>query len=132
MPTFVEIAAAAGAMASVVGISIAATTYFAEGRSAEFSADPEIISGPHRYVISDAYYLCRDHIDSAVPGNVRNIQVDSHSSRYDENRNDNVIFINLELLERGGQSFDSAQDAQIVCRVSAADNEIKSFQVNKS
>jgi hypothetical protein len=130
MPSVVEIATAAGAMATVVGISVAATVYFAEGSDLEPSFDPAV-SGPHRYVISDAYYLCRDHIDSAVPYQVRNIHVDSHSSRYDENRNDNLVFIDLELVERVGETLGSARNAQIVCRVSAASNEISSFQVNK-
>jgi hypothetical protein len=130
MPSVAEIATAAGAMATVVGISVAATVYFAEGSDIGASIDP-IANGPHRYVISDAYYLCRDHIDSSVPYKVRNIQVDSHSSRYDENRNDNLVFIDLELLEQAEEPIGAARDAQIVCRVSAASNEIKSFQVNK-
>jgi len=132
MPTVAEIATAAGAVISVVGISVVATVYFAgEGGANNPPINLEEASASHRYVISDAYYLCRDHLDSAVNQQVRNIHVDSHSSRYDANRNHNVVFINLELVERIGETFGAARDAQVVCRVSAADNEIKSFQVNK-
>ena len=130
MPSVAEFATAVGAMVTVVGISVAATVYLAEGDGTQLAAtDSDAATGSHRYVISDAYYLCRDHIDTAVPYDVRNIQVDSHSSRYDENRNDNVVFIDLELLQKANQG--PARAAQIVCRVSAASNEIRSFQVNR-
>ena len=134
MPSVAEIATAAGTIIGVVGISVAATMYVAgdgSGFGGNSSIEPVVENEAHRYVISDAYYLCRDHIDTAITQQVRNINVDSHSSRYDADRNDNVVFINLELIERVGEAFGSAQDAQIVCRVSAADNAIKTFQVNK-
>ena len=129
MLSVAEIATAAAAMATVVGVSVAATIYFAEDSDATSATLPIAESGPHRYVISDAYYLCRDHISTAVSSDVRNIHVDSHSSRYDEGRNDNLVFIDLEVMDRADPA--AAQAAKIVCRVSAADNEIKSFQVNK-
>lgn len=131
MPSVAEIVTAAGAMVAVVGISVAATVYVAEdgdvtGESENVNSE---VNAPHRYVISDAYYLCRDHIDTTVSQQVRNINVDSHSSRYDEGRNDNLVFIDLELIERQGGSSGLARAAKVVCRVSAANNEIKSFHV---
>lgn len=126
MATFAEIATAVGAVMTVVGVSVGATYYIAEGGNAS-ADDVQQVAGPHRYVISDAYYQCRDHIDTAISQKVRNINVDSHSSRYDQDRNDNVVFIDLELL----RDATSGENAKVVCRVSAADNEIKSFQVNR-
>ena len=111
---------------TVVGVSVGATYYMAEGSNAAVTEVEQNI-GPHRYVISDAYYQCRDHIDTAITQKVRNINVDSHSSRYDQNRNDNVVFIDLELLA----DVNVGEEAKIVCRVSAADNEIKSFQISR-
>ena len=133
MLSVAEIVATAGAMITVVSVSVAATVYFSDGTSSDrelTDAEREGM-GPRRYVISDAYYLCRDHIDTAVPYGLRNINVDSHSSRYDEDRNDNLVFIDLQLLEGDGEFNQPGQDAQIVCRVSAANNEIKSFQLTK-
>ena len=134
MPSVAEIATAITAMVTVVGVSVAATVYFSDGSSSttELTEAERAANGPHRYVISDAYYLCRDHIDTAVSQKVRNINVDSHSSHYDENRNDNIIFIDLQLLDEKGEGRQAAaEDATIECRVSAADNEIKAFQVRK-
>ncbi len=135
MPSVAEIATAVTAMVTVVGVSVAATVYFSDGSdtsSIPTTADRDT-SGQHRYVISDAYYLCRDHIATAVNNTVRNINVDSHSSRYDQASNDNLVFIDVQILEdEGAGQFGSAKNAKVECRVSASSNEIRSFQVRKS
>lgn len=131
MATFAEITTAVVAMASVVGISVGATVYFGEGESTSNEV-PEITEiGPHRYVISDAYYACRDELDERLSQEVRNIHVDSHSSRYDTSRNLNEVYIELDLIDRNGGGAESTESAKILCTVSAASNEIRSFDISK-
>ncbi len=130
-----ELATAIVAGVGVVAISVGATVYVAgegDASQASLAGATGVSSGSYRFEMGDAYFPCRDHIREAVPYRVQNVNVDSHSSRYDDKNNDNVVYIDLELVGASGEMVSrSTQDAQIVCRVSAASNEITSFQLRR-
>ena len=131
-----EIVTAAATCVSVVALSVGATLYVTGDSSNSqgerlVSVDEQSVVSRRRYDIGDAYFPCRDHIQSQIPQTVRNVNVDSHSSRYDDLRNDNVVFIDLELIEGEAGAMRQVKGAQVVCRVSAANNEITAFQLRK-
>lgn len=112
------------------GASVVGTVYFAAG-DGDLPAY-ETSSGAVRYELGDAFFTCRDQIAKAIPYRVRNVSVDSRSSRYDEERNNNIVFIDAEVVERPG-SFHSKSNyqAKITCSVAAASNEVVGFNVRK-
>lgn len=127
-----EVLTALAAGVSVIALSVGATLYVTKDSDSS-AIDSEVpvaesVATTRRYGIGDAYFPCRDRIQVDVNQKVRNVNVDSHSSRYDDLRNDNVVFIDLQLL---GESTSDAEDAQIVCRVSASSNEITAFQLRR-
>jgi hypothetical protein len=132
MPPLSDIVTAVIAGVSVVGLSIGTTLYITSDDSKTSSASASAVIEQHdqirRYGIGDAYFPCRDRIQDDIQTPVRNVNVDSHSSRYDDLRNDNVVFIDLQLVDQGAKD---AKDAKIVCRVSATNNEITAFQLRK-
>ncbi len=114
----------------VTGASIVGTVYLAGDeveRGSHGSASQAV-----RYELSDAFFTCRDQIAKAIPYRVRNVSVDSRSSRYDEQQNNNIVFIDAEVVERPG-SFHSKSNyqAKITCSVAAASNEVVGFNVRK-
>lgn len=130
-----EIITAIATGVSVVALSVGATLYVtsdsSENDATQAGNTLELAQASvRRYDIGDAYFPCRDHIQAEISQPVRNVNVDSHSSRYDELRNDNVVFIDLQLADASAPTRE-AKDAQVVCRVSAANNEITAFQLRK-
>lgn len=131
-----EIITAVGAGTSVVAVSIAFTVYFSgNARNSTqqiLNAESLYGEGSRSFDISDAFFPCRDHIASAIPYKARNINIDSRSSRYNEQDNSHLVFIDLEVMDRPGTFYSKySYNAHVVCRVSAASNEITSFKVLK-
>ena len=131
-----ELITVLGVGTSVVALTIGATLYLSgeTGNSIQqlSSSDSPFGEGSHRFDIGDAFFPCRDHLSNAIPYKLRNINVDSHSSRYDEQDNSHVVFIDLEVMDRPGAFYSKySHSAHVVCRVSAANNEITSFKVRK-
>lgn len=114
----------------VAGTSIVGTVYLAGDGSGEVAYEGAAATARHD--LGDAFFTCRDQIAKAIPYRVRNVSVDSRSSRYDEQRNNNVVFIDAEVVERPG-SFHSKSNyqARITCSVAAANNEVVGFKVRK-
>lgn len=129
-----EIVAATGAATGVVTLSVVATLQLSgEGGAGGEAADRVIDPSRYAYQMSDAIFSCRDEIGKSIPYKVRNINVDSHSSRYEELENTNLVFMELEVLEKPGSFYSKySYDARIVCGVSAASNEVTRFKVIKS
>lgn len=126
-----EILTAVAAGTSVVALAIGATLFITSDSSSTSTVayQEQAVEASHRFGIGDAYFPCRDRIRSDVELPVRNVNVDSHSSRYDTLRNDNVVYIDLQLP---GNTLADTEGAKIVCRVSAASNEITAFQLRRS
>lgn len=125
-----------GASTTVVAVSVVGTLYFTNDIPA---VDPLSVDrnapGNSRiaYDISDSFFPCRDHISKALPYKVRNVNVDSQSSRYDADDNSYLVFIDLEVMDRPGTFLTKySYSAHISCRVSASNNEVTSFKVRKS
>lgn len=114
----------------VAGSSIVGTVYLAGDSNGE--APTERVATAVRHDLGDAFFTCRDQIAKAIPYRVRNVSVDSRSSRYDEQGNNNIVFIDAEVVERPG-SFHSKSNyqAKITCSVAAANNEVVGFKVRK-
>jgi len=135
MLSVTEAATALAAAGTIVATGVAATLYFSgEGgggllSGAGSSPDP----GRYAYEMSDAVFSCRDQVVKSIPYKVRNMNIDSHSSRYDEEQNSNVVFIDLEVIERPGSFYSKySYSAKVMCSVSAASNEVTSFKVRRS
>ncbi len=125
-----EVLTVLSAGVSVVAVSVTSTLYLGRADSGELELAAESVR--RAYDISDAYFPCRDQISRAIPYHVRNINIDSRSSHYDERDNNHVVFVGVEVMDSGPSVYRQSYDAQIVCRVSAANNEISSFKVKKA
>jgi len=135
MLSVTEAVTALAAAGTVMAAGVAATLYFSgEGGSGLLSsANPP--PNPERYAfeMSAAVFSCRDQVAKSIPYKVRNMNVDSHSSRYDEEQNSNVVFIDLEVVERPGSFYSKySYSAKVMCSVSAASNEVTSFKLKRS
>ncbi|GAA5316537.1 MAG: hypothetical protein AseanaTS_17410 [Candidatus Pelagadaptatus aseana] len=118
----------------VVSMTVMATLYWAgeAGRSTSNNIVVGAISERQLYELSDAFFTCRDQIGQAVPYKVRNINVDSHSSRYQQDKNAHFVVIDLEVVEKPGSFYSKSNyDAKIYCQVSAASNEVTSFRMTR-
>ena len=131
MLTGKEIVAASGAAVGVVVLSVAATLQLSGGAGTGGQVlEGEADSNRYAYQMSDAIFSCRDQIGQSIPYKVRNINVDSHSSRYEVDENTHLVFMELEVLEKPGSFYSKySYDAHIVCSVSAANNEVTNFKV---
>jgi hypothetical protein len=131
-----EAVTALGASGAVVSATVVGTLYFSNEMPAiesPFSSDSKVNSRRVAFDISDSFFPCRDHISKALPYKVRNVNVDSLSSRYEEGDNTYLVFIDLEVMDRPGTFLSKhSYGAHIACRVSAANNEVTSFQVRKA
>ena len=119
--------------AGVVGMSVMATTFWATGSSQssvnQASSDSE---SRQLYELSDAFFTCRDQVAKAVPYKVRNVNIDSHSSRYQADKNTNMVFMDLEVVEKPRSFYSKSNyEAKILCQVSAANNEVTSFRITR-
>jgi hypothetical protein len=120
--------------AVVVTLTVTLTTTMYLPDSASFNTANSLSGESNfRYELSDAYFTCRDQINKAIPYKVRNINIDSHSSRHEENNNSHLVYIDLEITDRTGSFYSKyTYDAKILCRVSAASNEVTEFKVSRS
>ena len=125
-----------GASTTVVAVSVVGTLYFSNESAnidSLFSTKQEYSESRVAYDISDSFFPCRDHIAKALPYKVRNVSVDSLSSRYEAADNTYLVFIDLEVMDRPGTFLSKySYGAHIACRVSASDNEVTSFTVRKA
>lgn len=120
--------------AGVVGVSVMATTFLAGGGGAGNLATVAEARGEsrHLYELSDAFFTCRDQAAKAVPYKVRNVNIDSHSSRYQADSNTNMVFMSLEVIEKPGSFYSKSNyEATILCQVSAANNEVTRFRITR-
>ena len=125
-----EIVTVAISGAAVVGASVVGTVFLAgEGAS---QAQSSVGFSRSSYDLSDAFFTCRDQVSSAVPYRIRNLSVDTRSSRFDEPSNNHVVFMDMEVIERPG-SFHSKHNyaAKVTCNVSVASNEVVGFKVRR-
>ncbi len=126
-----------GAGVSVMGLALAATLYVGgppfKVSVGQQEQKQQVISEKRRaFDLSDSFFSCREHIPNSIPFKVRNIDVDTRSSRYDEKHNAYVVFIDLEVREKSRDFYNKhSYQAKIICRVSAADNQILSFKVRR-
>ncbi len=131
-----EAVTALAAGTTVVSATVVGTLYLSDEMPAiesPFSSQHESSSRRIAYDISDSFFPCRDHIAKALPYKVRNVNVDSLSSRYEEDDNTYLVFIDLEVMDRPGTFLTKhSYGAHISCRVSAANNEVTSFHVRKA
>lgn len=135
MLSVTEIATALAASGTVVATGVAATLYFTGEGGAGLLSGAEVPLDPGRYAyeMSDAVFSCRDQVSKSIPYKVRNVNVDSHSSRYDDGQNSHVVFIDLEVVERPGSFYSKySYGAKVMCNVSAASNEVTSFKLRRS
>lgn len=119
----------------VVGVSVMATTFLAGGGGSGSDSRQTIsdTSTRHLYELSDAFFTCRDQLTKMIPYKVRNVSVDSHSSRYQGDDNTNMVFMDLEVVEKPGSFYSKSNyDARVLCQVSAANNEVTNFKVTRS
>ena len=118
----------------VVSMTVMSTLYWA-GECGRSSVNTEVVgalSERQLYELSDAFFTCRDQIGQAVPYKVRNINVDSHSSRYQQKNNSHFVVMDLEVIEKPGSFYSKSNyDAKIYCQVSAASNEVTSFRMTR-
>jgi len=130
MLSSVEVLTVAISGAAVVGASVVGTVYVT-GESRNSHAERPALVGA-AYDLSDAFFTCRDQVSKAVPYRVRNLSVDSRSSRFDEVANNHVVFMDMEVIERPG-SFHSKHNysAKVTCNVAAASNEVVGFNVRR-
>lgn len=118
--------------ASVVVTATVATTIYLSDATSLNTAKSDSEGSNIRYELSDAFFTCRDQISKSIPYKVRNINIDSHSSRYEKQHNSHLVFIELEATERPGSFYSKyTYDAKILCRVSAANNEVTEFKVSR-
>ena len=135
MLSVTEAVTALAAAGTVVAAGVTATLYFAGagGQGLLNGADLPPDPGRYMYEISDAVFSCRDQVSKSIPYKVRNMNVDSHSSRYDDRQNSHVVFIDLEVVERPGSFYSKySYSAKVMCNVSAASNEVTSFKLRRS
>jgi|GEM_PF-1237689 len=125
-----------GASSTVVAVSVVGTLYFSnESTSIDslLGVKSEYNEFRVAYDISDSFFPCRDHIAKALPYKVRNVSVDSLSSRYEASDNTYLVFIDLEVMDRPGTFLTKySYGAHIACRVSASNNKVTSFSVRRA
>lgn len=134
MLTKAEWLTAAVSAAGVVSMTVMATIFWSNGGTAPTMtvAGESPQTGRQLFEMSDAYFTCRDQISRVVPYRVRNINIDSHSSRYQESENSNFVVIELEVADESGGAFaKTSYDARVLCQVSAANNEIRRFRLTR-
>ncbi len=85
--------------------------------------------GHMSFELADAFNVCRDRLPSAIPYQVRNIEIDHRSSHYEQDVNKHQVFMKLEVLEK--KSKGQGYNAQVSCQVSAASNKVTSFRIRK-
>lgn len=116
--------------AVVVGASIGATVYMAgyEGGAQDRGAS----TSRGAYELSDAFFTCRDKVSQAIPYKIRNLNVDSRSSRFDADDKALVVFLDLEVIERPGAFYSKHNyAAKVTCSVSSETNQVLGFNVRK-
>ena len=125
-----EIVTVALSGVAVVGASVVGTVYLAGG--GEAPSESGAAFNRASYDMSDAFFTCRDQVAEAVPYRVRNLSVDTRSSRFDEVSNNHIVFMDMEVIERPG-SFQSKHNysAKVTCNVAAASNEVVGFKVRR-
>lgn len=129
-----EVVAASVAGSGVVVLAVVSTLYMAGDGGGSLLSSPGDTLNPERYAfeMSDAIFSCRDELAKSVPYKVRNIDIDSHSSRYEAGRNVNLVFLDLEVVERPGSFYTKySYEAKVACSVSAASNEVISFKLRR-
>ena len=131
-----EILTTLGASTTVVAASVVGTLYFSNEMPSVGMTSPDSLGAEKNrvaYDISDSFFPCRDRIKKALPYKVRNVSVDSLSSRYETESNTYLVFIDLEVMDRPGTFLSQySYAANISCRVSASNNEVTSFRVRKT
>ena len=127
-----EIVTVAVSCCAVVGATVAGTLYATGQLGSNTVSEPDWVKGKVAYELGDAFFTCRDHVPEVIPHKVRNLVVDTHSSRFNEKTKSNIVFMDADIIERPG-SFNSRSNyrAKITCDVSVVNNEIKAFNVRR-
>jgi len=131
-----ELAALGVSSVSLVALTVGMTAGIMSGSDSERKASSSTVEiadeenrGMMRYELWDAFQACKNQMREEGNYQLANTFMDSHSSRYNEKKNLNEIYMSADVYKlKDGIVTGSPSAMEITCQVSAKSNQVEKFK----